>query len=187
MDVKKYELLKCDTKKQAGRTLYRIRALVSVGSFVSVGDLGGYVESEKNLSHEGNAWVSGNARVYGDAWVYGDAQVSGDAWVYGDAWVSGNARVYGYARISGNAWVSGDSHVSGDDCIVWFSNVGSENGTLTVCKSESGLFVSRGCFSGTCSEFMSAVEARHGFDSKIGREYSLLIEVARSRILTDEE
>ena len=45
------------------------------------GALGGYIEKEKNLSQEGDAWVYGDARVSGDAWVSGDARVYGDAWV----------------------------------------------------------------------------------------------------------
>jgi len=75
--VKKYEFVEGDTKVVAGRTLHRIRALVAIASMgVAAGDLGGYIESERNLSQvSGNAWVSGNARVYGDA------QVSGNAWV----------------------------------------------------------------------------------------------------------
>lgn len=28
------------------------------------GDLGGFVERDENLSHDGNAWVYGNARVF---------------------------------------------------------------------------------------------------------------------------
>jgi len=62
--------------------------------------------------------------------------------------------------------------------------VGSEQGTLTVCRAKAGLIVARGCFSGTDTEFLSAVDQHHGADSKIGREYHLLIEVARSRIDT---
>ena len=88
--TKKYELVQDDTVKTLdGRTLFRIRALVAIGQHVAAGDLGGYVESEKNL-----AQVFGNAWVYGDAWVYGNARV------YGDAWVNGNAQVYGNARVS---------------------------------------------------------------------------------------
>ena len=41
--------------------------------YVAKGELGGYIEKEKNLSQEGDAWVSGDARVYGNAWVSGDA------------------------------------------------------------------------------------------------------------------
>lgn len=54
---KKFELT-TDTKIHFGRKLFRIKALVSFGN-VKVGDLGGYVESEKNLSQSGGAWVYG--------------------------------------------------------------------------------------------------------------------------------
>ena len=63
--MKKYELT-TDTKIVLGKKLFRIKALVSFGN-VKAGDLGGYVERENNLSHEGKAWVSGDAKVFGDA------------------------------------------------------------------------------------------------------------------------
>ena len=72
--MKKYELTS-ETKIVFGHILYRIKALSSFGC-VSAGDLGGFLESEKNLSQNGNAWVFGNAEVYGDARVYGNAEVS---------------------------------------------------------------------------------------------------------------
>ena len=65
--MKKYELTS-ETKIVFGHILYRIKALSSFGC-VSAGDLGGFLESEKNLSQNGDAWVSGNAEVYGNAWV----------------------------------------------------------------------------------------------------------------------
>lgn len=89
----KYELT-TDTIDVGAVTLYRIRALRDIpGACVLAGDIGGYIESEENLGHEGDAWVYGSAQVYGDAQVYGAAQVSGDAQVYDhalvydDAWV----------------------------------------------------------------------------------------------------
>src|SRR6056300_436365 len=85
--------------------LRRIKALRDFGD-VKKGDLGGYIESEENLSHDGDAWVYGNAWVYGDAWVYGNARVSDNALVYEDAWVYGNAKVYGNAEVYGDAKVS---------------------------------------------------------------------------------
>lgn len=85
--MKKYEFTG-DTKAFLGKTFQRIRALRDFGG-VHAGDTGGWIESEKNLSHDGDAWVNGAAQVYGDARVYGDA------WVYGDAQVNGDARVYG--------------------------------------------------------------------------------------------
>ena len=62
--MKKYELTS-ETKIVFGHILYRIKALSSFGC-VSAGDLGGFLESEKNLSQNGNAWVFGNAEVYGN-------------------------------------------------------------------------------------------------------------------------
>lgn len=55
-------------------TLHRIKAVVEF-RFVKVGDLGGWIEKEENLSHEENAWVYGNAEVRGNAWVCGNAKV----------------------------------------------------------------------------------------------------------------
>lgn len=50
-------------------TLHRIKATVEFG-FVKVGELGGWIEKEENLSHEGKAWVWGNAEVCDDAKVF---------------------------------------------------------------------------------------------------------------------
>ena len=74
--MKKYEFTG-EVKLFLGRTLHQIKAVVSFGE-VEQGEVGGWIEKEENLSHEGDAWVYGNARVYGNASVYGDA------WVYGD-------------------------------------------------------------------------------------------------------
>ena len=141
-----------------------------------------------NARVSGNAWVSGDARVHGNAWVsgdarvYGDARVSDNARVSGNAWVSGDARVHGNAWVSGDARVYGDAEVYGDDDLVWFSNVGTEQGTLTVYKSKDGsLLAARGCFSGTVDEFLAKSAEVH--NERIQREYRLLIEVAKSRLL----
>lgn len=75
--MKKYEFTG-ETKeiKLLFRTavLHRIRATVSFG-FVKIGDLGGWIEKEENLSHEGKAWVWGNAEVCGDAKVFSASHV----------------------------------------------------------------------------------------------------------------
>ena len=55
-------------------TLHRIKAVVEFG-LVKVGDLGGWIEKEENLSHEENAWVYGDAEVCGNAKVYGNANM----------------------------------------------------------------------------------------------------------------
>lgn len=77
--MKKFELTN-ETKTICGKTLFRIKALISFGN-VSAGDLGGFIEKEENLSHSGNAYVHENACVYGNTCVYGDAEMSGNACV----------------------------------------------------------------------------------------------------------
>ena len=124
---KKYKLTD-ETINLNGATLYRIEALKDFGE-IKKGDKGGFIESENNLAHEGNAWVSDNARVYGDACVFdnaqvygnafvsGYAQVYGNAFVYGNAWASDNARLCGYAWVSDNARVYGDANVCDDSSV----------------------------------------------------------------------
>ena len=107
--TKKYEIT--NETHPNKKNLKRIRALKDF-SDVKKGDLGGFIESEKNLSHEGDCWVYGNAAVGWDARVSGNAKVFGDAVVFWDARVSGNAEVSGDASVFDNAKVSEDAVVS---------------------------------------------------------------------------
>ena len=119
---KKYRLLENDTITVGSRTLYRIEALKD---FVNVkkGDKGGYVESEENLSHEGNCWVYGNAQVFGYAEVFGNAKVYGNAEVYGNALVHGSACVADNARVCGDARVFGYAEVFGKARVYGYAEV----------------------------------------------------------------
>ena len=93
-------------------TLHRIRAVAEFGfGLIKVGDLGGWIEKEENLSQEGEAWVWDNAKVYGNAKVCGNAKVWDNAKVYGNAEVWGNAKVYGNAEVYNNAEVWGNAEV----------------------------------------------------------------------------
>jgi len=112
MKNKKY-ILTDETIKLGEKRLYRIKAIKNFFD-VKEGDLGGFIESEKNLSHDGKAWVGVSAKVFGDAKVYHNAQVFGYAQVFGDAKVYHNANVFTCAKVSGNAEVFGDAEVSGD-------------------------------------------------------------------------
>ena len=164
MSNKKYEFVDWDTIEHNGITLKRIRAIVAIGLTVSAGDLGGYIQSEENLSRIDDAWISGNARVFGDARVSDNAHVFGNASVFGDARVSGNA------------------HVENDKSIFWATKVGKNNDSLTAFKNKDGkITLAHGCFFGSISEFKALLEEKHSERTK--REYKLLIKVAKSRIL----
>ena len=136
-----------------GVKLFQIKCTRRI-KYAEVGDLGGYIEKEDNLS--GDAWVSGDAQVYGDAWV------SGDARVYGDAQVYGNAQVYGDARVSGDAWVSGDARVENDHMHCGFDCFGSCNRhTHAYMTNENKVEIRCGCFRGSIEEFERKVKETH--------------------------
>lgn len=162
--MKKFELTAEFVTNVFGKKLFRIKALVAFGN-VEKGELGGFIEKEDNLSHDGDAWVYGNAQVFGDAQVYGNAQVSGNARVSGDAWVSGDARV------SGNAWVSGNARVYGNADYATVAGFGRYSRTTTFfrCKDKI-LRVQCGCFYGDLAQFREIVKKTHG-DSKYAKEY----------------
>ena len=88
MKMKKYELTN-EYITYLGRKLYRIKALKNFGN-VKIGELGGYIEKEDNLSQDGNAWVYGDARVCGEAIVKDNAIVKDKAWVCGNTIVFGD-------------------------------------------------------------------------------------------------
>jgi hypothetical protein len=105
--MKKYELTAEKKINWFGRELFQIRALISfetiTGEEVEAGDLGGYVESENNLSHDEKAWLSGNAEVWGNAKVWGNAEVSGNAKVSGNAEVFSTNHIFELTPIGANA------------------------------------------------------------------------------------
>ena|SRR5690625_5086236 len=176
---KKYELLTDQTIQVDGRTLYRIRALRDVG-MVKAGSIGGYVESEDNLSHFDDCWIYKNAKVYGGARITKSAEVRGAAQVYERAMVSDHANVSGKARVYGSAAVFGEARVAGicflfgaahiycDAVLKTTSDyltigpIGSEEGVLTAWRDSLwGVMVNRGCFIGTLREFENEVKALH--------------------------
>ncbi|WP_375680951.1 MULTISPECIES: hypothetical protein [unclassified Bartonella] len=100
MIKKKYKLTD-ETIKVDRITLYRIRALKDFGD-VKKGDFSGFVESERNLSHDDNCWVGDEAWVYENAYVYENAKVYEDAEFYNNAKVGGNAIVAGKTAFYGS-------------------------------------------------------------------------------------
>ena len=139
---KKYQILKDDFIKvhtfksciSDGETsiveikLYRIQALKTFtkpggcNPVVHVGELGGYVEVEDNLSQDGNCWLFDKARVkdggkvLDDAIVYDKCLVSRNAIVRGSSVVGGhcfitNQSVIIDSRLEGNVIVNGHSTI----------------------------------------------------------------------------
>lgn len=129
--MKKYEFTG-KTWQYDGTTLHEIRALrdlhiVATNSdteaiIIRAGDIGGWIESEANLSHDGNCWVDDNARVYGTSSVKDDAYVGNNADVCSST-VANNARVVDNAEISHFSEVLEAAFVSGDAVVTDHSKI----------------------------------------------------------------
>lgn len=107
---KKYELLPDPRMTlKDGTVLHRIRALRTFGEgflAVEAGELGGWVQSEDNLSQDGNCWVFNTAIVIEQARVSGDARIFSSL-IFGQARVSGSCSVFNDAQIGGTSVVTG--------------------------------------------------------------------------------
>lgn len=135
MEQKKYKLTE-ETMCFNGVTLHQIKALSSFAN-VEAGELGGWVESEKNLSQEGDCWITTDAKAYANAeirdnavlsWnaiacentsicdnaLISDAVISGFTHIFGDVEVFGESVVDGNARLHGNVKVIGAKVIDAD-------------------------------------------------------------------------
>ena len=162
--MKKYEL----TDIRSGN-LRRIRALRDIPRYrVKAGDLGGWIESEENLSQfddcwigedaqaeghaliDGNAWVGGTATVCENAFICDNARVDGDTGIAGyakvldNAQVRGNAFVSGFVEIKGNACVYGNARIGGITCLQANARVQSSRDYLSIgpmyCSNDYATF-----------------------------------------------
>ena len=119
--MKKYELT-TEILQFAGRTLHRIKAVKDFGS-IKAGEFGGYIENEKNLSQDDNAWIYGEAMAFDNAKVFGNANVFGNARVYDDARVYDKANVYSNAVIKDNIKVHDAAEVFGNAIVCGYAEV----------------------------------------------------------------
>lgn len=194
--MKKYKLTD-ETTIALGVTLYRIEALIDFAD-VKKGDKGGFVESEENLSQNGDCWVYGDAKVFDrakvfeDAKVYSKAEVCGEAEVYGNseicdnayvgdnAEICGNTKVFGDAGVFGDADIYGDAEICGQSDYIVFKNWWSSGRYFTWTRSNNKWKV--GDFYGTGEELIRKAYA----DSKMsGKEYERIVKYVES-ILNDD-
>lgn len=101
--------------------LHRVRACVDIGEAIKAGDLGGFVESEANLSFEPGD----------EAWVFGDSICCGDACVSTGAVLRNSAVAKDRAFVSHDAVLSGSS-IAEDDALVRGAAL-AENARVSGC------------------------------------------------------
>ena len=196
MMEKKYKLTD-ETTYHHGKLLHRIEALRDF-STIKQGEKGGFVESEYNLSQEGNCWIYDNAKVFDNARVYDNASVCGEACISDNSIIRDHANVSGYACISCKSRIYGkvfiqdhviiaNSHVFGyveiggratiqnadisrmDDYIV-FKNWWSSGRYFTWTRCNNMWSV--GCFYGTGEELIAKAYKESELS---GREYERVV------------
>ena len=117
MEERKYRLIEGSRSWQYCRHIYRIQALRDF-SDVKKGDLGGFVESEANLSQMGDCWIYDMAQAVDKSRVEGDACLRDCSKMYDSsllkdkAQLQGCARMIQYACLADNA-VAIDTEISG--------------------------------------------------------------------------
>ena len=209
--MKKYELTG-ETKVVNGVTLHRIRAVRDIPEHaIKSGDLGGWLETAENLSHDGAAWVMDSAYVMGKARVTGKALVAGlacvmdsayvmdsarvmgkalvadSAYVMGKARVTDSARVMGKARVTDSARVMGKARVMDASDYITIGAIGSRDDTTTFYRgTDGGIYVSCGCFSGSIDDFAAKVKKVHA-GTKHEKTYLLAIELAKAQMNVESE
>lgn len=103
----KYKLTDISKTLECGTVVYRIQALKSwevQGFPVRVGDLGGWVQHEGNLSQSGGCWL------FDDACSFRNAERCGES--IGDQ----NSRQSGNSQQSENSWQSGYDNQERGEC-----------------------------------------------------------------------
>lgn len=134
---KKYEFVEDDKIKVGGATLTRIRAIrPNALHKVNVGDLGGYIQYEGNLSHYGDCWVHQDARMEGCSTARDGVLIGAGAHIRGNAALSGfgfveNVVISDRARLTGLPGVRDQSEVGwgefGDhetfETVTWFRSI----------------------------------------------------------------
>ena len=128
MEQKKYEIT--DIAHPKYPWLHRIRALIPVNEQVSAGDLGGYVQSEDNLSQKDSCWIHDHAICCEDAVVHKDGRIFDGAVARDSAVVGGDARMFDRACADGNCCIR-SGEIKDDARVAGTAIVASDTGELS--------------------------------------------------------
>jgi len=124
----KYELTATSLHNSRHNGLFQIKALKDFGH-IKKGQLGGFVQSEHNLSQEGNCWIYPNAsasdksRVLDNAILRDFASLKDHARIYNRAVMLDNAKLEGFTSLAGdvimkdNSFMEGYASAEADDVI----------------------------------------------------------------------
>lgn len=140
MNNKKYEILmdEANTIEWKGHILHRIRALRDFND-VREGDIGGYVEKEKNLSQCGNCWIydeakaMDNSRIYDDSIMYDNSEMHENSIMCDDSEMHNDSELHGNSAMYNNSMIFDNSSMH--DNSIMYDNSGMYNNSTLKNKS----------------------------------------------------
>ena len=136
--MKKYMLSEEMKKVVTGDKKITLHRIIATRKFanVNIGDKGGWVESERNLSHDGLSWIYDDSAVFSDAVVSENAVVQLNSTVSGQANIAGNTIVSLGSNVSGSVVISGDSYLT--DYAIVTGNLVIDDSVITGSKEIGG-------------------------------------------------
>lgn len=142
---KKYEMARINSNPE----LHIIRALVDIPKYgVKKGDYGGFIESEKNLSQDGEGWIEKGSFVKGRSYVT-NGYVSGSSSLLADVELK-NGRVDG-SELEG--WILIDGDILIEKSEVYSTSTFSGEGVI------KDSVIVNGCFYGKFNAVDTRIEA----------------------------
>ena len=141
MKNEKYEIT--DIAHEKYPFLHRIRALRAIGPGVKAGDLGGFVESESNLSYEAgdDAWLYDDAVSAGTAFVDKNSRLRDQAVACERAYVSQGSIMHDNTRAEDSAYLRG---------ALLERNARASGNSMILDSPDTGLHP---CLSGNCAVY----------------------------------
>lgn len=139
MANKKYILLPTDILA-LGKPLYRIQAIINFNT-VTIGMLGGLVQSGENLSHEGDCWITPqakalhNSRIRGNAWLMDKAMLRNHAELCDEAMLYDNAQAFNHAKICEDVHVFGNTAVGGNLIVKRYARISNNDELMAHIRS----------------------------------------------------
>ena len=156
-----YELTD-ETIEKYGRTLYRV---------INGDDKLGWCEDLDSIKSD-KVTLEGQ-----DFYIFKHARLHSGVFHSGEFW----GGVFGGGEFRGGVFWGGvfwGGVIKSSDDFMSISPIGSEGGVFTIYKTENGFEVTRGCFKGSASEFIDAVEKTHG-DNEYAKQYNAVIELCK--------
>jgi len=127
----KYEILEQAHQLPDGRKVYRIKAVRDFGN-VKKGEIGGFVEADDNLSHDGLCWIANDAMALGRSRISGDALLRDRARIGDRVMLTDHCIVQDDARLSEFVFAYGHCTIGAQSMLAGAVTV--RDHTLILCR-----------------------------------------------------